>query len=251
MRLNEKNDESRQRVWVAISLTLFFHFVVLLALWVQPLHGNSTPESQYVEVGFDVPETGETLQEHSLEELLFQRMNREVANLVSDASKSTSSDRQSSMAEPDAMAAEVEAELRAMEQAEFERLAAEKKDFGLEGVPDDGKRDQVQTLSEWDRRFEGQVTVEFDLPGRDQLLLDVPGYRCQGGGMVVLNIEVAGDGSIDLADLAGVQVSPGNGQGVQECLVEEALKSARRSKFRASKGGTTSGTLTFRFIAQQ
>ena len=60
------------------------------------------------------------------------------------------------------MAEEVEAELRAMEQAEFERLAADQKDFGLEGVPDDGQNGRVNTLSGWDQRYEGRVIVSYD-----------------------------------------------------------------------------------------
>ena len=89
------------------------------------------------------------------------------------------------------MAEEVEAELRAMEQAEFERLAADQKDFGLEGVPDDGQNGQVNTLSGWDQRYEGRHRVVRC--GEPQAHVAIPGYQCLEAGKVVVEVDIARD----------------------------------------------------------
>ena len=241
--------------WLAIAITLGLHAGTLLVLWMQPLRGNSAQETRYVEIAVAEWPDVEPPQEHSLESMLSQRMEANVANLLSDATKSVSSERRSSSAAWDEqqMAAEVEAELRAMEQAEFDRLGAEEKDFGLEGVPDDGQRDQIQTLETWDSQYDGQVTVAFDVPGRDGLRLDVPGYRCRGGGAVVVEIEVTSEGRVRNAAVRSATLPTGsNGsESVRACLMEQALRSAQRSTFRAWADGPVSGTLTYRFIAQQ
>tara|TARA_B110000503_G_scaffold44917_1_gene73367 strand:- start:1719 stop:2486 length:768 start_codon:yes stop_codon:yes gene_type:complete len=251
----DTKSQQSNRYWMAIALTLGVHAGILLVLWMQPLRGTGAQTTQYVEIAVAEWPDVEPLQEHSLESMLSQRMEAQVANLLSDATKSVSAARRSSSAALDEkqMAAEVEADLRAMEQAEFERLGAEKKDFGLEGVPDDGQREQIQTYEEWDSRYDGQVTVAFDVPGRDGLHLDVPGYRCRGGGEVVVKIEVMGDGSVREARVIATKLSPSDGasEPIRMCLTEQALRSAQRSSFRASVDGSVLGTLTYRFIAQQ
>tara|TARA_B100000768_G_scaffold181489_1_gene204702 strand:- start:1168 stop:1935 length:768 start_codon:yes stop_codon:yes gene_type:complete len=255
MHLGDPKNKQRNRFWLAITLTLGLHAATLLVLWIQPLHGTSAPQTNFVEVAVGQWSEVDTPVERTLEEFLSQRMESEVANLRSDASKSVSTERRSSGANQDEqqMAADVEAELRALEDAEFARLGAEQKDFGLKAVPDDGQRENIQTYEEWDSRYDGQVTVAFDVPGREELQLDMPGYRCRGGGVVVVMVEVTSAGGVRNVSLQGAKVSdaPDHSESVLACLIDEALRSARRSTFRASTDGPVSGTLTYRFIAQQ
>ncbi len=255
MQSTEARSVRRNRFGLAIAITLGLHAATLFVLWVQPLRGTSAQRVHYVEIGVaELPDL-EVAPEHSLETLLSERLESQVANLLSDASKSSSSELRSSQSTFDdqQMEADVEAELRAMEKAEFERLRSEEKDFGLEGAPDDGQRDPVDTYEEWDRRYDGQVTVAFDIPGRDGLRLDVPGYRCRGGGEVVVEVEVTGDGRVRRASLKSIALlnAVGQSESVRDCLSKQAIKSAQKSTFRASLDGVVSGTLTYRFIAQQ
>ena len=137
----------------------------------------------------------------------------------------TASDRKSTSAgaEEREMADEVEAELRAMEQAEFDRLAAQKKEFGLEGVPDDGEHTEVNTLSEWDKRYDGKVIVSYDAINRNHVHLPVPGYLCLRSGTVVVEVLIGLDGTVEKPRV--VQSSEGEGA---ECMEEVAMKAARR-----------------------
>jgi TonB family protein len=154
--------------------------------------------------------------------------------------------RQSTSAQDEArMAEEVEAELRAMEQAEFDRLAREEKDFGLEGVPDDGQNGQVNTLTGWDERYEGRVIVSYDVANRKHVYLPIPGYQCLEAGKVVVEVEIARDGSVIKARV--VQSVVGD---AAVCLNDAALKYARRSVFETRTDADQVGTITYEFVAQ-
>ena len=101
------------------------------------------------------------------------------------------------------MAAEVEEELRQMEQAEFERLAAEEKEFETAGLADVESQQVGQSFDAWDAQYDGLVTVRYSLKGRSGRDLDVPGYLCEGGAMVEVAIEVDPSGRVVQAVLKG------------------------------------------------
>lgn len=238
--------ESRsQRFWWAMVLTLSLHALVLFALWMQPAGRYAAAANAFIPVEFAEFETFDAPLP-SLEDQLRAEMEARVANLVADAGASASSERQStSAADVEQMAAEVEAELRAMEQAEFERLAAEAKEFGLEGVPDDGQHDQVNTLSGWDERYEGRVIVSYDVENRKHVYLPIPGYQCLEAGKVIVAVEIARNGEVVKSSIA--QGAPGISAA---CLNEAALKYASRSVFEPRTDGGQSGFITYEFVAQ-
>lgn len=225
----------------AAALTLLIHAAVLFSLWL-PNTGSSKAETQFAEVGL----LEEALDFHTVatEAHFRAELERRVANLQSDASLDFSAERRSSG--NDQLSEQVEAELRAFEAAEMARLAAEKKDFGLDGVPEIDQR-EVQTLSDWNRQYEGEVTVTFQLPGRQARFLDVPGYRCQGGGRVVVQVNVNRLGEVLEAKI--VSVSDGDLQG---CFATSALESAKKSSFFIDPQGEalTQGTITYAFVPQ-
>jgi hypothetical protein len=184
--------------------------------------------------------------EPTLEERLRGVMEEKVANLAGDASAEVSNVRQSTSSMDARMAADVEAELRAFEQAEFDRLAEEKKDFGLAGVPDDGNNEEVSTLSEWDKRYEGQVIVSYDIPLRKHTYLPIPGYMCLQAGTIVVAVEVSRDGRVRQAEVSETVAGD-----AAACMEEVALKSALRSTFKVTSGVDQSGTITYTFVAQE
>ncbi len=92
-------------------------------------------------------------------------------------------------------------------------------------------------------RQSGRVTVSYYLPGRSDRSLPVPSYQCEGGGTVVVNIEVDQSGRVTKAAAAG---------GGDPCLREYAERAARSSRFNAdaSFGNAQGGTITYEFVAQ-
>ena len=235
----------RQRFWWAMVLTLSLHALVLFVLWLQPAGRYAAAADAFIPVEFADFESVDAPMP-TLEEQLRTEMEARVTNLVADANAAGSEELQStSAADANQMAAEVEADLRAMEQAEFERLAAEEKDFGLEGVPDDGQNDRINTLSGWDQRYEGRVIVSYDVENRKHVSLPIPGYQCLESGRVVVAVEIAPNGEVTKARVA----SGASGDG-GACLNEAALKYANRSVFQVRTAGAQSGTITYEFVAQ-
>lgn len=234
-----------QRFWVAMVLTLSVHALVLFVLWMQPAGRYAAAANAFIPVEFVDIEAAESATP-TLEQQLRAQMESRVSNLVADANASASSERQSTSAQNEArMANEVEAELRAMEQAEFDRLAREEKDFGLEGVPDDGQNGQVNTLTGWDERYDGRVIVSYDVANRKHVYLPIPGYQCLEAGKVVVEVDIARDGSVTKARV--VQSVVGD---AEACLNGAALNYARRSVFETRIDADQSGTITYEFVAQ-
>lgn len=92
----------------------------------------------------------------------------------------------------------------------------------------------------------GNVTVSYDLKGRRALYLEMPAYLCEGGGKVVLNIEVNRMGKV-------VSASIKESYGVDDTYVlETAIWAAKESLFdtNTSAEARQKGTMTYIFIAQ-
>lgn len=249
---------SRHQFWVAVTITLILHAAVLFALSLQPLRSEPAASDQFVAVDFIDDAVFGQVQEQTLEELMQSRLNERVANLAANEAAQRSDDRRSTTMQNDitGLSESVENELRAMEQAEFERLAQEKKEFDLRGVPDDGASGEVSTLKEWDKRYEGQVTVSYDLGGRLHRKLPVPGYKCQVAGAVSIAITVAPNGGVSSAEIESVTALNAKGKPLRvsesnDCIARAALESARASIFEATADNETSGLLNYRFLAQE
>lgn len=237
-------------VWQAAIAALALHVIVLAALaeWGTLPEANTTRYAAVDFVDFEEPERTMTMEE-AVRERMEARMEA-VRNVAADARASRTDDLRSSQAS-DEMARDVEAELRAFEQSAFDALAEGRS--GSDGVsaPDRTDREEVQNeFEDWDARYDGQVTAEYDLDGRKALVLDVPGYRCRGGGTVTLSIEVTPGGEV--LDAQVLSVSGTQGQTVEQCLGEESLRSALKCRFQSRAGAPKrqSGRLTYRFIAQ-
>lgn len=246
---------SRDRVWLAIALTLALHAIALLFLWMQPLSGTGSTGSDFVAVEF-LADLREPVPERTLEEILSERINENVKGVSSDLSASTSEEVRSSQSASDMrqMAQDIESELRQLEQSEFERLASEQKDFGLAGVPDDGNKGKVETYSEWDKRYAGEVTLSYDVGGRRGLQVPIPGYKCRAAGLVMVAVSVNPEGRVIGARIAESELigasTSGDGRDLLMCLEEQGVESARNSLFQAVVGETTEGMVTYRFLAQ-
>ena len=238
-----------KRFWVAMALTLSVHAIALWVLWMQPAARYAAAAEAFIPVEFAEAEAFEAVVP-TLEDQLRAQMEARVSNLVADANAAGSSELQSTgAADAKRMAAEVEAELRALEQAEFERLSQEERDFGLEGVPDDGQHTEVNTMSGWDRRYEGRVTVSYDVENRKHVYLPIPGYQCLEAGRVVVEVEIARNGDVVKARI--LESAHGKAAGDAEpCLHAAALNYAQRSVFEPRTDLDQTGLITYEFVAQ-
>ncbi|MBK9177848.1 MAG: energy transducer TonB, partial [Flavobacteriales bacterium] len=75
----------------------------------------------------------------------------------------------------------------------------------------------------------------------------VPAYLCKDQGRVAIRVTVERDGSVRKAELDRSQ-----SHNVDDCMLEQALSSAKRTRFNASSGAPDpqTGTVFFLFLPQ-
>lgn len=96
-------------------------------------------------------------------------------------------------------------------------------------------------------KFSGRVTIsyEFRSPVRNHRSLDMPAYRCQGGGEVVVTVWVDHGGKV-------VSARVKSWSGSDPTMKDEALRAARKSIFDINPQAPNSheGEITYTFIPQ-
>lgn len=146
-------------------------------------------------------------------------------------------DRGTNAAELNEAAAEAEARMRANREAYEEGLAEERAIRERSGHGGDSEHRDV--------RVKGRVTVSFSLtnPVRTSRWLEIPAYRCEGGGEVIVSVTVNRAGEVTAARIR---------EGGDECMRQAALEAARASLFNidSSAPARQSGTITYIFIPQ-
>lgn len=232
----------------AIIYTLSAHVVVLFVLTRIQVSDQVPASEQYTEIDFVDSELIEKAEQQAKAD--FQSvLDEKIANLRSNAQADLSSEsRSTGLSEADraALDAQVAQELANLESSEMDRLSADKKEFETVGLPDEQSDSHpVDTMDDWDKQYDGRVTVKFDLTDRSPQNLDVPGYQCRGRADVIVSIVVDRQGKVLSADLIS-GTAPGS------CFALAALRSAKASKFIPSPSAPRSqqGTLTYAFIAQ-
>lgn len=236
---------------IAIIAALSIHAIVLLVLNYMPSGEGSAEESPFLEVGmFELPEEPEVMP--TLEEMIASRINEQVANLVADASMDRTDQRQSSMSKSERaqMEADVEKNLRALEQSVKDELEAERKDNPSDETKPKKIDSKIKDLDQYEyfgKSYNGQVTAEFDLKGREGRFIHIPGYKCKAGGTVKVIIEVGQDGLVTSA-----VVDEAKSSYTDACLSDEAVMSALKCRFSAKSSAPKKqmGTITYRFIPQ-
>lgn len=99
--------------------------------------------------------------------------------------------------------------------------------------------------------YSGPTTITFEFLeeplSRGKVKLTIPVYRCQGSGLVRVQISVAPDGSVREAEV----LEPIEGSD-RICFADAALAAARSSRFRIELSGPVKHTavITYSFIAQ-
>jgi len=170
---------------------------------------------------------------------------------VTNATSNITAERVMSSFSQARLAERVENDLRAMEQAEFDRLAEERREQGREIVipeldPSKWNKEQYMKSAAEPVKVEGATTVWHDLKGRTREN-DVPGYLCKELGRVAITVQVDQQGRVLKAEL-----DPARSQGADECMLEHAMASAKRARFNTlgSAPNPQKGTLYFLFLAQ-
>jgi hypothetical protein len=116
------------------------------------------------------------------------------------------------------------------------------------------KKEVAPAKTGGDKAFAGNVMVEWSLASRNphqnnNYYVRNPGYTCGYGanGVVCISIKVNQNG-----DVIGSEYQAGRSSGANQCMIEQALKYAKMSRFMYSGSAPESqmGSITYRFVAQ-
>lgn len=94
--------------------------------------------------------------------------------------------------------------------------------------------------------YKGPTVISYFLENRKAYRLPVPAYKCEGGGRVVVDIEVGPDGRVRKATIDAANSV------IDDCMNEAALGAARSSIFSASQMAPAKqvGSVTYLFVRQ-
>jgi hypothetical protein len=156
---------------------------------------------------------------------------------------------------------EVEQKVREEERKMFEEAGGDlKRKAILEKAKEDSKKNTDKdkansaksNTSSSANAAEGTVMVEWNLKNRKPHLNDEwhirnPGYKCGKGasGRVVVDIKVGQDGRVKSASCNESASSISS-----QCMLGQALKYAKMSRFNASRTSIQSGTISYVFVSQ-
>ncbi len=117
-----------------------------------------------------------------------------------------------------------------------------------ESVPDEladiPNTPQKEVTEEQRASIDAPTVISYNLKGRKPYRLPSPAYMCQGGGQVVVNIVVDATGKV-----VGAKIDPALSV-IEECINNEALGAAKKSRFTASDKASQSGSITYMFVKQ-
>lgn len=230
---------------VGLCVTLIAYLVLMIAFVTSKIVIGRRPSQQGMYI--DLQTLAELEQERDrLEREVAERQEqdpvdwRSIRNQTSNENalnEQLRDDRGTNTAELNRAAAEAEARMQANREAYEEGLAEERAIRSRRGS-ETGAEPQ-------DRKIKGRVTVSFSLknPVRTSRWLEIPAYRCEGGGEVVVDITVDRGGEV-----IGARVARGG----DECMRDAALEAARASLFNidSSAPSKQTGTITYIFIPQ-
>lgn len=241
-----------ERHKVGVIGTLMLHTFLMFGLAVMRLQ-DEAPEDMVAEAELDVlpPMTDEEFR--LVEQQLAEGMNaEEVMSLVSNITAQRTASTWPSRATQERMSEAIEQDLRNMEQAEFDRLAQERRDRGEEVVvpeldPSKWNKELYMKKAAEPVKVQGNAAVWHDLKDRIEHRLDVPAYTCRGTGQVAVKVAVDRDGSVRRCE-----VDPDNTTATEDCMLEHALLSSRSARFDPSPSAEDPqrGTIYYVFIAQ-
>lgn len=95
-------------------------------------------------------------------------------------------------------------------------------------------------------QFKGPSVISYFLEGRKARHLPVPAYKCEGGGPVVVDIEVERDGTVSKATIDT------DNSVIDDCMNNAALEAAKASLFSidAVAPNRQRGSITYLFVPQ-
>lgn len=237
---------------VAIYLCVLFGFSMVTF----NVGGESIPDGILIEVPEEKTEIVEEPKEEQQEKSDKLDWETELANLISNETSVTKADYQSNVAGDSPT--KMKLRMADMQQEDIEKTMFNykvnmdriDKEIVEERLLARAKRDSMEQQRKKDEsnftHKKGNVTVSYNLPGRNPVYFEIPAYLCEGGGKVVVDIDVDRSGRILKASVRQTQSV------TDKCVEEMAVWAAKLSEFDAKGDAPTiqKGTITYIFRPQ-
>lgn len=241
----------------AVILTLVIHVAVLgWAYYSNPLSsgdvaGVDAVEEQEIDMEFISEEEIAKIQEeqNKIPDYLEARLKNLVVN--QNAEKTT---REVSYSEQtnERLSEDTYNDLKAYEESIYQELHKnDKEDSGTSenGAQVEKYKKSDKLWSEEEKSYSGTATVSYKINGkhRNQRQLPIPSYKCRVSGTVTVDISINKSGDILDVSVNDMLTTTSN-----ECLLQEAMKYARRSSFVSALDvpRKQTGTITYVYSAQ-
>ena len=236
--------------------TLLLHTLLMFALAISQIRTDPKPEAT-AETELEVlPALSDPEFEKLQEQLASTDGPTELSEVKSMVSNITAhrviENAWPSQATQERMADAIEQDLKAFEQAEFDRLAQERHDRGEEVVvpqldPSKWNKELYMEKAAEPVKVQGNAAVWHDLKDRVEEHLEVPAYTCKGQGQVAVRVNVGRDGAVERTELDAANTTTND-----DCMIERALASASTAHFNslASASDPQRGTIFYLFVAQ-
>jgi hypothetical protein len=235
---------------ISILYTLIFHLVILIILIFVRVEGLKNDQELGVEIEFEDKTLEEILEEQEMEvpeEWLDQVMQMREAY----SNRAVNINEENQFTEDISTDEYVQDLLAQIEQARAEEDREKLEELQAILASADFVPPADSTREEEDGNYTGPTTITFEFQDpplqRGKISLTVPVYRCQGSGLVRVEVTVARDGYVTDAKVSG----PIEGND-QVCFSEAALEAARTSRFRIELNAPEKhrAVITYTFIAQ-
>ena len=238
----------------AIIATLVFHLAFFL--WSNFVTVKDITRIPPPEVDIEIPLDDIEFDEEMMEMLELNKEplpNQNLANLAADANDNREKSYEDYSTYEEDFSEEAQLTAEELEAKFFKEVASEAnkdKHAELENLDKHElktyDKSTKNTTSGGKNAYAGEVMISYNLKGRKAYSLPNPGYTCNGSGVVVIQIKVDKAGYVKFADF-----SSSRSNHATECMIERALKYAKKSRFDYVSGaGMQTGTITYKFVGQ-
>lgn len=240
----------RHKVGLLVTIVVYLSLAILFMTYRIVVLPSQPPKIEIEFTPEQLQEMVEQLQEKEIEQMEDMGPMENVQNKISDAnSKFDASLRDSKNSDASEIYDEVEElqnrlregqENYQRELNEIERMKEQnEKDLKKDRSAEQGSENR-------DAFVRGNVVASFDLEGRTASYIDIPAYKCEGAGVVVVSISVNRNGKVVAASVDSATNTS------ERCILDEAVASAKASRFNASTTARDPqrGTITYTFVAQ-
>lgn len=236
--------------------TLLLHTVIMFVLAISQIRTDPKPET-VAETELEVlPALSDQEFEKLQQQLATSAGPTELSEVKSMVSNITAhrviENAWPSQATQQRMAEAIEQDLKAFEQAEFDRLAQERHERGEDVVmpqldPSKWNKELYMEKAAEPAKVQGNAAVWHDLKDRVEQRLDVPAFTCKGQGQVAVSVSVDREGTVQRTEVDAANTTTSDA-----CMIERALGSASSARFNGAPGAPQPqrGTIFYLFVAQ-